>query len=93
MKDNLPKKIRRNESGIINLDTNTGKGTHWTCYIKNNNIVTYFDSYGNLRPPKELVKYFLSDSHVTNIHYNYTPFQRNSYICGHLCLAFLYNLT
>jgi len=79
--------IRRNESGIVNLDNATGPGTHWVAYAKRDNHVIYFDSFGNLRPPKELVRYF---GNVTKIEYNRTSYQTyNQSICGQLCLQFL----
>ncbi|KYN40000.1 hypothetical protein ALC56_05608 [Trachymyrmex septentrionalis] len=54
MRNALPTSgAHRNESGIVNLDA-TGPGTHWVAYAKRNNRVVYFDSFGNLRPPKEL---------------------------------------
>jgi hypothetical protein len=90
MKDDLPKKVNKYETGIVNLDNTAGKGTHWVAYRKENSLVTYFDSYGDLRPPEELIKYFFSDGGV-NIQYNYNPYQRNSYICGQLALNYLYN--
>jgi len=34
------------------------KGLVLIGYAKRNNRVVYFDSFGNLRPPKELVQYF-----------------------------------
>jgi len=43
---------RRNESGIVNLDDARSTGTHWVAYAKRDNHVIYFDSFGNLRPPK-----------------------------------------
>jgi hypothetical protein len=83
-------RINTNETGIVNLDSNDGEGTHWVAYSKKGNLITYFDSYGNLRPPKEMVKYFLSDG-SNRLQYNHDVYQTNSYICGHLCLVFLYN--
>lgn len=91
MRNNLPKKIRKNESGVINLDNNEGNGTHWTAYKKTENLVIYFDSYGNLKPPLEAIKYFNSNN-LCDIRYNHRVYQTyNSYNCGHLCLQFLYN--
>jgi len=75
---------RRNESGIVNLDDARGSDTHWVAYAKRDNHV-YFDSFSNLRPPKELVRYF--GNGVTKIEYNRTPYQiYNQSICGQLCL-------
>ena len=44
----------------------------------------YFDSFGNLRPPKELVRYF--GNGATTIEYNCTYYQS---FCGQMCLQFL----
>lgn len=85
MRDTLPKKPFKIECGIINLDSSQNSGTHWVAYTKLNNYVEYFDSYGNLKPPDEFLKYVGS-----NIYYNYDDEQKsNSYICGHLCIKFL----
>lgn len=77
----------KNETGIVNLDDSYGSGTHWICYKKQGDIVYYFDSLGNLPPPRELKKYFRQTRDVL---YNYNRMQDvNSTICGHLCLDFL----
>lgn len=74
------------ESGIVNLDDSSGPGTHWTAYKKVGSRVFWFDSFGDLQPPKEIIKYFTKCS----IHYNLNSFQQyNTYNCGHLCLQFL----
>ena len=79
---------RRNESGIVNLDDATGPGTHWVAYAKRNNCVVYFDSFGNLRPPKELARYF--GNGATTIEYNRTSYQTyDQSFCGQMCLRFL----
>lgn len=94
MRDRLPSKIKTKETGIVNLDTFTGRGTHWTAYVKNKTEIQYFDSIGNLAPPLELVKYFSSDGQHNTINYNFDRFQSlNAYNCGHLCLLFLYTNT
>lgn len=85
MRDELPKKPFKNECGIINLDNGKGDGTHWVAYNKKDDEIVYFDSFGNLNPPKEIIKYL---GH--NIIYNYDKFQNyNTYNCGHFCLKFL----
>lgn len=87
MRNNLPKKPWKNECGIINLDDVEGPGTHWVAYKKKGNKSNYFDSFGNLSPPKELIKYLGG-----NIEYNYIKYQDyDTYVCGHLCLIFLLN--
>lgn len=91
MRDNLPRKIRKLECGVVNMDSSNGPGTHWTAYKKNNNNVLYFDSFGNLKPPTEILKYFNSNNPV-QVLYNYKIYQNYSDInCGHLCLYFLCN--
>lgn len=87
MRDLLPEKTNKIECGIINLDSILSSGTHWTCYFKNNNYAVYFDSYGDVKPPKELVKYL----NVTNLQYNTDRIQNynDPPICGHLCLEVL----
>lgn len=90
MRNELPKRCRRlrPECGIINLDDASGGGTHWVAYYKKANDVYYFDSFGDLRPPKEFVDYV--GGKLTNIYFNYDRFQDyNTVNCGQLCLQFL----
>lgn len=77
-----------NESAIVNLDSKSGPGTHWVAYQKRGSKVIYFDSFGDLRPPLDLISYL----RVDEIMYNYKRYQKfNTYNCGHLCLKFLCN--
>jgi len=57
MRNALPRKIRRNESGIVNLDDTNKPGTHWVAYAKRGDRAVYFDRFGNLQPPKKIVRY------------------------------------
>lgn len=87
MRDTLPKKPQKRECGIVNLDSLSGSGTHWVAYYKNKNEIEYFDSFGNLQPPIEIIIYL-----GAKINYNYERKQKfNSVNCGHLCLEFLNN--
>lgn len=89
MRNDLPNKIWNNESAIVNLDLKQGLGTHWVAYKKEGNKIIYFDSFGDLRPPKELLRYF---GKTSRIQYNYKRYQKiGSSNCGHLCLKFLYD--
>lgn len=93
MRNALPKRARRVECGIVNLDSSTGMGSHWTCWIKNNNRAFYFDSFGNLRPPKELIRYLQSFGPCA-IQYNHDSLQNYTDVnCGHLVLNFLFQHT
>ena len=38
-RDNLPEKIHRMKTGIINLDDSTGGGSHWICYNYVNTLI------------------------------------------------------
>lgn len=90
MRNSLPSKINFNESGVVNLDSKENMGTHWTCYKKAGRIINYFDSFGNLKPPRELIRYFRSDNKNNIINYNYTRKQKfNSVNCGQLCMNFI----
>ena len=90
MRDALPQKISPTyERGIINLDNSNGPGTHWTAYRKSGWNIVYFDSFGSLRPPVEVMGYFESNGSV-KVTFNYDVYQDfNTYNCGHLCLEFL----
>lgn len=89
MRNELPEKgPHKYESAIVNLDDKNNLGTHWVAYRKIGNEVVYFDSFGNLRPPSDLVKYLGVDS----IKYNHERYQTyDTFVCGHLCLKFLCN--
>lgn len=72
---------------VVNHDSIKNNGTHWTCFVKEGKNVYYFDSYGKLSPPLEIVNYLGSDC---NIYYNCKRFQDfETIVCGHLCLKFL----
>lgn len=88
MRNDLPKNgPLKSETAIVNLDDQDGPGTHWVAYKKDNNNIIYFDSFGNLKPPPDLIHYFGVGS---QLNYNHTRYQDyNTIICGHLCLAFL----
>jgi len=87
-KDLLPDSSKRKETLIINLDTIAGYGTHWVAVRKAGFRVIYFDSYGNIPPPVEVVRYYKG----CEILYNGHSFQDfNTTNCGELCLEFLHN--
>ena len=87
MRNSLPRDGPKiNEAAIVNLDDSTGPGTHWVAYRKTGNNVRYFDSFGNLNPPKDLINYLEVDA----VQYNYDTYQDfNTFTCVHLCLKFL----
>jgi hypothetical protein len=91
MKDELPfGDPFENECGIINLENSNRSGSHWTAWYKTNNEKFYFDSYGDAKPPLELVNYLGKD----NLFYNARRVQDfdDPPVCGHLCLLVLKRL-
>ena len=70
---------------LLKIDNKDAPGTHWVTYKKVENYVEYFDSFGHLRPPLDLVKYLS----VNRIKYNHDRYQNyNTFLCGHLCHKF-----
>ena len=87
MRNSLPKKPEKYESGILNLNLSSQSGSHWTAYKKFDDIAIFYDSYGNLKPPPEFIKYMKG----CRIYYNYKRFQSfKSQNCGQLSLNFLF---
>lgn len=90
MRDTLPKKRARpaaKECWILNHGSSQTDGTHWTALAKNYNTAFYFDSFGKLPPPLEVIIYLGDD---VNLYYNVKRYQKyGTSICGHLCLRFL----
>lgn len=87
-RQNLPVRPFKYEALVLNLDDIDSPGTHWVALRKIDNIVIYFDSYGDLPPPKEIFQYLNN----YDIYYNHRNYQNNSsVICGQLCIEFLIN--
>lgn len=51
MRDELPLRPHKRECGIMNLDSSKESGSHWVAYVKDEDYIEYFNSYGNLKPP------------------------------------------
>ena len=85
------------ECGIINLESHTESGSHWTCYFKDQNHRFYFDSYGQ-PPPIELVTYLKSPIELKEnaavIHRSAVMVQHlDTNECGSLCLYVIKRLS
>ena len=91
MRDMLPNKVNNKECGIINLGFFFSSGTHLTSFYKIDNIVYYFDSFGDVNPPTELIKYLGVSSEIC---YNVDRIQtfNDSPICEYLCVHVLKEL-
>lgn len=95
MRDTLAKKSKptTRECWILNHGSSKTDGTHWTALAKNSKTAFYFDSFGKLPPPFEIVNYLNSgDDDDVRLYYNAKKYQNyGSVICGHLCLRFLHD--
>lgn len=89
MRDTLPKKVKSVECLVLNHDSNKSTGTHWSALAKLKNNAWYFDSFGNLPPPLELKLYLGPKVNIFHNYYRYQNF--DTYVCGQLCLKFLYS--
>lgn len=91
MRDTLSKKTGPavQECWILNHGSSKTDGTHWTALAKKYDTAYYFDSFGKLAPPLEVLDYLGDD---INLYYNAKRYQNyGTAICGHLCLKFLYD--
>ena len=84
-RDNLPNKIK-DEAYVINLDEYSDIGTHWIALYVNNNIVTYFDSFGVEHITKEIKTFIKNRNIKTNI---FRIQAYDSIMCGYFCIAFI----
>ena len=86
-RDTLPKTMRKNECGIVNLDSQIGPGTHWVCYRNIDQYCEYFDSFG-LPMPEDVLAYMRTDGE--QIIYSGDEIQeRDSVLCGYWCLYYI----
>jgi len=92
MKDELNKRIGRNECGVVNLQNSDEPGSHHCCYYKKGNEKYYFDSYG-LLPTNEMIKYLKPTKNSSPIICSTFIIQKfGTVICGQLCCYVLYML-
>ena len=83
-RDNLPK--IKDGAYVINLDEYSDIETHWMTSYKQNNDVTYFDSFGVEHIPKEVTTFFKNKSIKINI------FRRQAcdlIMYGYFCIGFI----
>jgi len=96
MRDTLPKKPRKVECSIVNLNKSNEIGSHWVCLTKIDKTRLYFDSFGQ-DVPLEIMRYLKTFEEYKNdvavIARNTDIVQRiNTHVCGHLCLFVLTSL-
>ena len=85
-RDNLPHKIK-DGAHVINLAEYSDIGTHWIALCVNNKTVTYFDSFGIERIPKEIKNFTNNKNIIANI---YRIQNHDSIICGYFYIGFIH---
>ena len=84
-RDNLGSTVK-NGAYVINLDEYHDIGTHWVALYVNNNIVTYFDSFGVEHIAKEIMKFIARIKIIAN---TYRIQAYDSTMCGYFCIGFI----
>ena len=85
-RDNLPKAIKNETTCIVNLDNYKNTGIHWIAlYIKNNEVVIYFDGFSVGHVPKDIKKFIGHKNIKTNI---FRIQADNSIMCAYCCIGF-----
>ena len=78
-RDNLPNKIHKLETGIINLDDSMGGGSHWICYRNvDKQFCENFDSFGLIMPSE--IKHYLKTS-GRKIVYSQMKYKKETVFC------------
>ena len=77
---NLPK--IKDGAYVINPDEYKSIGTRWVALYVNSDNVTYFDSFGVERIPKEIRK-FIKNKNIYRIQ------AYHSIMCGYFCIGFI----
>ena len=87
-RDNLPDKIHKLETGIINLDDSMGGGSHWVCYRNvDKQYCEYFDPFGLIVSNE--IKNYLKTSGKKMVYSSDEIQERDSVLCGYWCLYYL----
>ena len=73
------------EKGFVNIDNGSMGGSHWTCFLIEDNKSYYFDSFGG-QPDR----FPLNQLPKPIIYHNYKIQDIDSKLCGSYCLYFFY---
>ena len=71
---------------VINLDEYSDIGTHWVALYVQNNVVTYFDSFGVQHIPKEIKTFIDYPSSIKTNMFRIQAY--NSIMCGYFCIEY-----
>ena len=72
---------------VINLDEYSDIGTHWVALWVHNNDVTYFNSFGVERIPKEVKTFIGRSLSITTIIFRIQAY--DSIMCWYICIGFI----
>ena len=87
-RDNLPNKIHKLETGIINLDDSMEGGSNWVCYRNvDKQFCEYFNRFGLIMPNE--IKNYLKTSGKKIVYSSDETQERDSVLCGYWCLCYL----
>ena len=73
------------DKGFVNIDSGSERGTHWTCFIVQDNKPDYFDSFGG-----QADKFLLKQLPTPITYHNYKIQDIKSKLCDSYCLYFFY---
>ena len=77
----------KNRAYVINLDHSKNTGTHWVViFMKKDEVIYYFDSFGVEYIPKEILKRIEHKNIKTSI---FRIQDNNSVMSGYLCILFI----
>ena len=71
---------RHSDKGFVNIDSGSQGGTHWTCFIVEDNKSYYFDSFVS-----QLDSFLLNQLLKPIIYHNYKIEDIISKLCGSYC--------
>ena len=72
---------------VINLGEYSDIGTHWVALWVHNNDVTYFNSFGVERIPKEVKTFIGRSLSITTIIFRIQAY--DSIMCWYICIGFI----
>ena len=73
------------DRGLVNIDNGSRGGTHWTCFIVEDNKYHYFDSFGGAPD-----KYLLKQLQKPITYHNFKIQDINTKFCGSYSFYFFY---
>ena len=89
MRDQMKDRKPDGKFWIVNLDLNSGPGTHWVCVLDFLRVPIYIDPYG-LSPPPEVRAFMRKSKHGKYAVYSRIQYQKlHSIQCGQFVVEFI----